>query len=133
MNDIERAIIYIESTKLDASVRHPSDAVIEHYDLAIQALQEKLERKKEPQPLAPEQLKQMDGEPLKHWVWIENLVDPNETAYYQNKSAYYQTHSDYTEGEAFCFGYPGMGYALEYEDYGKTWFAYTHKPERDGE
>lgn len=78
----------------------------------------------QPVPLTLEQLKQMDGEPLRHWVWIENLTAPD-------KSAYFRTHFDHTGGRAFCCGYPGEGYGFKYKEYGETWLAYGRKPKGD--
>jgi len=76
----------------------------------------------QPEPLSPETLKQMATEPLKHWVWIENITEPDE-------SAYLRTTSDHSGGKSFCCGYPGMSYAFKYENYGKTWLAFDRKPE----
>jgi hypothetical protein len=70
----------------------------------------------------------MDGEPLKHWVWIEILLP--ETWPYEMDSGYYRNILDHTGGEAFCYGYPGWSAGLPYDDYGKTWLAYRAKPER---
>ncbi len=63
------------------------------------------------------------------WVWIEVLPERSKYSSVHIESAYYQAHSDYTEGEAFCCGYPGLGFHFEYEEYGKTWLAYKRKPE----
>ncbi len=75
-----------------------------------------------PLPLTVEQLKALNAEPLKHWVWIEIL----DTSAF---SAYYRTYADYTDGKEFCCGWPGVGYSWDYCDYGKTWIAYDRKPE----
>lgn len=64
----------------------------------------------------------MDNRP---WVWIEvfpeyRLFNPRSQA----EPAYYRVQADYTEGKAFCCGYPGLGFYFKYEDYGKTWLTY---------
>jgi hypothetical protein len=88
----------------------------------------KLIAQPENEPLTLEELRQMDGEPLKHWVWIEILLP--ETWPYEMDSGYYRNILDHTGGEAFCCGYPGWSTGLPYDDYGKTWLAYRAKPER---
>lgn len=70
--------------------------------------------------LTLEELREMAKEPLKHWVWIQSEI---------HGGAYYRVHSDYSEGEAFCCGYPGYGFEFKYKDCGKTWLAYRRKVE----
>lgn len=94
-------------------------------ELEQQIESEKHEREN-PEPLTLEQLREMEGEPLKHWVWIE-VLDPCEF-HYDAISGYYRTSIDFTKGEAFCCGWPGLICAYDYCDYGKTWVAYAHKP-----
>lgn len=61
------------------------------------------------------------------WVWIE-VITPHSKCK-DEVSAYYRVQNDYTRGRAFCCGYPGMSFAFDYADYGKTWLAYRTKPE----
>ena len=75
------------------------------------------------EPLSVEDVKSL---PVKSWVWIE-ILDVSRFRW-KAECAYYRSHLDYTSGEAFCCGYPGMGYEFEYEDYGKTWLAYRQQP-----
>ena len=83
-------------------------------------------------PLTLEELKEKKQNiKNRQWVWIEILPEH----YVHNlrstaKSAYYQVHLDYTEGKAFCCGYPGLGFYFKYEDYSRTWLAFSIKPEK---
>lgn len=63
--------------------------------------------------------------PLSEWVWIETLKP---FQYEKKVSGYYRKTNDYTKGKAFCCGYPGIGFAFDYKDYGVTWLAYKTKP-----
>lgn len=81
-------------------------------------------------PLTVAQLK---SAPLRTWVWIEILIPeafPGHTL--RTVSGYYRKSMDYTKGEAFCCGYPGMTFEFDYVDYGNTWTAARHAPERSG-
>jgi hypothetical protein len=79
------------------------------------------------EPLTLEQMRQMDTDmENRPWVWIEVLKP---FKYELKTSAYYQVQSDCTHDRAFCCGYPGLGFAFDYDDYGKTWLAYRRKPE----
>lgn len=78
--------------------------------------------------LTLEELKRMNADMVNRpWVWIEadaelfdsKLVGP----------AYYQVQYGYDHDKAFCCGYPGLSYRLDYADYGKTWIAYARRPE----
>ena len=76
-------------------------------------------------PLTLEELREMA---LLEWLWVE-VIRPTKRQQFRNiKSAYYQIFEDYTDGEALCCGWPGVIHEFEYEDYGKTWLAYCHKP-----
>lgn len=77
-------------------------------------------------PLTVEELREM---PLFAWVWIEILTPSAfDDFFVKAKSAYYGKQLDYSNGEAFCCGYPGIGYSYDYCDYGKTWIALQHEP-----
>jgi hypothetical protein len=78
-------------------------------------------------PLSLEYLKQINGDmENRRWIWIEVII-PSKVQ--DKESAYYRVQSDYTQGRAFCCGYPGCGYSFDYADYTKTWLAYQSKPE----
>ena len=68
---------------------------------------------------------QLKALPLCEWVWIEVLV-PFECP--DKVSAYFRKQFDYTHEQAFCCGYPGLSFSFDYEDYSKTWVAYTQQP-----
>lgn len=79
------------------------------------------------EPLTLEQMRQMDTDmENRPWVWIEVLKP---FKYELKTSAYYQVQSDCTHDRAFCCGYPGLGFAFDYDDFGKTWLTYRRKPE----
>lgn len=79
------------------------------------------------EPLTLGQLRKMDVDMKnRRWVWIEALKP---FSYEHKVSAYYQVQLDYTQGEAFVCGYPGLSFGFDYADYGKTWLAYARKPE----
>lgn len=84
-------------------------------------------------PLTVEELKALDsntnGTP-RQWMWIEILDDKMLKPGFGKVSAYYRVQYDYTHGEAFCCGYPGMSYGFDYAEYGKTWIAYNHPPDK---
>ena len=63
----------------------------------------------------------------REWVWIEILDAESTKPGIGKVSAYYQAQSDYTRGEAFVCGYPGISYSFDYCDYGKSWIAYLKK------
>lgn len=63
----------------------------------------------------------------REWVWIEILDAESTKPGIGKVSAYYQAQSDYTRGEAFVCGYPGISYSFDYCDYGKSWIAYFKK------
>ena len=63
--------------------------------------------------------------PLRAWVWIE-VLEPFD--YEEKVSAYYRKQTDYTHEKAFCCGYPGLSFSFDYEEFGKTWIAYSYEP-----
>lgn len=78
-------------------------------------------------PLTLEELREIGtGE----WLWIECLE-----RFKSDKavSAYYRKHKDYTQGDSFCCGYPGVSFGFEHSDYGISWLAYRRKPDGGGE
>ena len=76
--------------------------------------------------LTMERLKKMGNRQTPQWVWLEILGAGD-----KHQSGYYRAQFDYTRGRAFCCGYPGQSYSWNYADYGKTWLAYDHKPEKE--
>ena len=79
-------------------------------------------------PLTLEQLKRMNADMVNRpWVWIEASAELFDSKLVG--SAYYQVQYGYDRDKAFCFGYPGVSYCLDYADYGKTWLAYAHSLE----
>lgn len=126
MADIERAIqvLVIERQPRYYAESHLTGTVGNAYNIAIQALTEKQQRE-ENKALTVEYLKEINQDmENRRWVWIE-VLKPYD--YKTKVSAYYQAQSDYTKGEAFCCGYPGMGYSFDYSDYGKIWLAYRNE------
>lgn len=100
--------------------------------LAIQALREK---RMISTPLALEQVKSMvpsntnlDFSAEREWLWIEILNNEDQNPRKGKVSAYYRIEPDYTQGRSLCCGYPAIGYAFDYSDYGKTWLAFLKKP-----
>lgn len=85
------------------------------FSMALSALRAQQEREN-PKPLTPDELKEMDGEP----VWIIPLcVDIGWTAQWRI----------YTVREPVTVNAKSYGwYGLHLKDYGKTWVAYRHKP-----
>lgn len=63
------------------------------------------------------------------WLWIGCIYNPEQPAasYTAKVSAYYKKQDDFSNGRAFCCGYPGISYAFDFKDYGKTWVAYRHE------
>lgn len=95
---------------------------------AINALKEQNRNK---MPLTIEEVKALSDKVENNpnqWVWIEILDYRISKPGCGKVSAYYRVQYDYTHGEAFCCGYPGITYDFDYAEYGKTWFAYTHPP-----
>lgn len=138
MTDIENAINCISQqvTALEQELSNlKTDAYIQAYKfeisnkkLAIQALTEKLHRLENP-PLTVDYLKEINRDMNnRRWVWIE-VLKPFD--YKTKVSAYYQAQSDYTKGESFCCGYPGIGFGFDYCDYGRTWIAYCYDLESE--
>lgn len=90
--------------------------------MAITALQEKAERE-DPKPLTLEELRQMDGEP----VWVVDLRPKSVNKYcvisisaplkYQDIDHYNVAYIPGTEHDWYSF-----------DEYGKIWIAYRHKP-----
>ncbi|WP_313528759.1 hypothetical protein [Anaerotignum sp.] len=124
MSEIEKAIETLRKiSDIETSKRYRELHEIKsfNYDLltAIEALQEKLEQEN-PQPLGLEELEKVE---LLGWVWIE-IIEKMELG----KSGYYQKNGDWSEGERFCCGYPGLMLGFKYCDYGKTWLAYRYEP-----
>lgn len=91
-----------------------------------------------PMPLTLDQLKNMtphledfEKHALRKWVWIEILAPQSFADRFNSSfpgSAYYRAELDYTKGRSFCCGYPGIGYAFDYDEYGKTWTAFSVFP-----
>ena len=92
----------------------------EALDMAISALRQQEHDRNE--PLTLDELRQM---PIRDWVWID-VFHSKEAV-----SSYYRKYDGYKKDEIFWCGYPGLGFRFFYEDYGKTWLAYRHKPEED--
>ena len=86
--------------------------------MAISALRQQEHDRNE--PLTLDELRQM---PIRDWVWID-VFHSKEAV-----SSYYRKYDGYKKDEIFWCGYPGLGFRFFYEDYGKTWLAYRHKPE----
>lgn len=83
-------------------------------------------------PLSIDQLREMSriaSDPetdIQHiWVWIEILDHELEDGREPMPSAFYHVYADYTKGKFFCCGYPGRVYGFSYEEYGKTWRAFS--------
>ena len=102
-----------ELWKYDADTR--IEACNEACRMGADALRAQQEREN-PKPLTPDELKEMDGEP----VWIIPLcVDTGWTAQWRI----------YTVREPVTVNAKSYGwYGLHLKDYGKTWVAYRHKP-----
>lgn len=82
--------------------------------LAVEALREKAERE-DPKPLTLEELRQMDGEPV--WIIAKHHVIYADVVKIQGKE----------DGDAFI-GFQ-INYRLQENGYGKTWLAYSNKPQ----
>jgi hypothetical protein len=67
-------------------------------------------------------INELQNMPLHEWVWIEVLA-PFESK--DKISAYYRKQVDYSRGMAFCCGYPGLSFSFDYNEYGKSWVAYS--------
>ena len=76
-------------------------------------------------PLTLDELRQL---PIRDWVWIE-ILNPDAFRSKETVSAYYRKYDGYKKDEIFWCGYPGLGFGLDYADYGKTWLAYRSKKE----
>lgn len=72
----------------------------------------------ESEPLMLEQLWQMEGEPV--WIEFENFVF---------KRWAICLGACWRKGTATDWVHFSGGQSLKFEDYGKTWLAYTHKPQ----
>lgn len=94
---------------------HPCD--VAYFDIAITAMKEQ----ENIYPLTVENLQQM---PIMSLVWVEILEEDFQRA----ESGYYKKQFDFTKGEAFCCGYPGIIYCFDYSKYWKEWIAYRHQP-----
>lgn len=81
-----------------------------------------------PPPNDPLTLEKLRGMDLMDWVWVE-ILKPSR--FRRTKSGYYCKFDDYTSGEAFCCGWPGTIFALDYYDFGDAWLAYRHKPKEN--
>ena len=77
-------------------------------------------------PLTLTELREM---PLQEWLWVEIVHPTKRQRFHGVDSSYYRIFDDYTGGEALCCGWPGTIFEFEFEDYGKNWLAYRHKPE----
>lgn len=74
-------------------------------------------------PLNIGQIREMGGAT---WLWIECLT--KFTHPYQ-KSAYFKKIIGQLGNEETLYcGYPGITFGFDYDDYGKTWLAYTTRP-----
>ena len=91
----------------------------EAHRVAISALRAQQEQERNA-PLTLDELRQM---PIRDWVWIDVLHSKEAV------SSYYRKYDGYKKDEIFWCGYPGLGFRFFYEDYGKTWLAYSQKPE----
>ncbi|MDD3393803.1 MAG: hypothetical protein PHG19_04065 [Anaerotignum sp.] len=87
-------------------------------DLAIQALQEKLEQENQ-KPLTLEELRCMDGEPV---YTVRGLHLPCE-----NDKWWAIIHT-FPNCEFAHFIAHGKEFSADFEDYGVRWLAYRHKP-----
>ena len=83
---------------------------LEAEQMALAALREKADREN-PQPLALEELRQMEGAPV--FLVVENIA------------VYRWAILDFSGDERTCFQ---NGLRLSNEVYGITWSAYRHKP-----
>ena len=88
--------------------------------MAISALRQQETTTNRNEPLTVDELREM---PIRDWVWID-VLHLKEAI-----SSYYRKYDGYKKDEIFWCGYPGLGFRFFYEDYGKTWLAYRHKPE----
>lgn len=86
-----------------------SNENVEAVMLSLEALREKAERE-DPLPLTLEELRQMEGEPVYLDIYGWRVCYGVSTF----------TGSPYLE--------LGLGYRISLDGYGKTWFAYRHKP-----
>lgn len=100
-----------------------------HGCAVIKALIERAMAEKDNAPLTLEELREM---PLQEWLWVEIVHPTKRQQMHEVVSGYYRVYEDYTDGEALCCGFPGMIFEFEYEEYGKNWLAYRHKPEEGG-
>lgn len=99
-----------------------------HFVVALAALRAQAEREKPPVALTLELLKDIAANPgSNNWVWIQAMNGADDV---NVKKGYYRVAADFTDGEAFCFGWPGYTDALDYSGYGTKWLAYDRPPER---
>lgn len=92
-----------------------------------------------PQPLTREYLISLMDKAANHgekeWVWIEPIGDGESKHISWSapvEAGYYRAQKDYTDGETFCCGWPGVGFCFEFEEMGTVWQAYRFKPENSG-
>ena len=122
MNDIEQAIGCVARAKSMfqdfSSSKKRKHEYDKHFDVALQALQEKAERDN-PQPLTIEQLRQMDGEPV--WVKVLSPIGDVKDSWFlidcENREV------ELINSEEYLL-YPDE---LNYE-YGNYYVAYKYKP-----
>lgn len=108
------------SYRLECAQNVPARSYYEKQDemliRAIAALREQ-EKRENPQPITIDELRQMDGQP----VWVVPL-DPE----HANTAWEEYCVLDGDEADA-----PGIEYwAWSLKEYGETWIAYRHKPEK---
>lgn len=113
MNEIERAIMMLESEKESNFIRQRNES----YILAIQALREKAEREN-PQPLTIEQLKKRDGKP----VYCVGTI--NKSLGVRNR--YLDGWGIVNVGSRLIAGHHFENWA--FMNYGVDYIAYDHEP-----
>ena len=131
---IHKAIEIIKEMSFECDMNRSLDAKGHRYgelytalNMAITVLLAQNEAEKN-EPLTVDELRIL---PLESWLWVEILdVDAFR---WKEESSYYRKQLDHTNNEAFCCGYPGIGFEFEYEDYGKTWLAYRRPPKGENE
>lgn len=115
--DKQLEIICGELTKVSAENRD-----LKHIGTLFQG--KKLQRE-ENKALTVEYLKEINQDMRnRRWVWIEVLKP---FSYEYKTSGYYCVQYDFSRGESFCCGYPGLGFGFDYCDYGRTWLAYRNE------
>lgn len=114
-----KAIKALESINLDRV--HPFydwEEMMEVRDMAISALRAQINQPPN-DPLTPEELREMDGEPV--WAELLSCTVGQKAGW---ALVYYSSHIG-----AACQRW--TNWVLWYDEYGKTWTAYRHKQEEN--